>query len=156
MKELIVLGIGNRLMTDDGIGIHIVEELQKINTNKSIQYVIGETDVYFCLNQIENTLITIIIDAAYLHKEPGSICVVALDKVYETTVFPISLHDAHLLDLVRKSGQDIKGLFIGIQPYEINFGTSLSSVLKPQIIRIISDVNNIIEDFVKNKTASCY
>ncbi len=154
MKELIVLGIGNRLMTDDGIGIHIVEELQKINTNKDIQYVVGETDVYFCLNQIENALMTIIIDAAYLYKEAGSISVASLDKLNENPVYPISLHDTHLLDLVRKSGQNIKGLLIGIQPYEIDFGTSLSSVLKSKIIGIIFDVNNIIQDFVKNKIAS--
>ncbi len=146
MKELIVLGIGNRLMTDDGIGIHIVEELQKTNTNTNIQYVVGETDVYFCLDQIENALMTIIIDAAYLNKEPGSISIVSLEKVSENPVYPISVHDTHLLDLVKKSGQYVKGLLIGIEPYEIDFGTSLSWVLESKFIRICKEVKDIIED----------
>ncbi len=153
MKELVVLGIGNRLMTDDGIGIHIVEELQKTNTNIKIQYVVGETDVYFCLNQIENALMAIIIDAAYLNKEPGSISIVPLDKVAENPVYPISVHDTHFLDLVKKSGQNVKGLLIGIEPNEIGFGTSLSSVLESKFMEIISDVNYIIEDFMKNKNS---
>ncbi len=153
MKELIVLGIGNRLMTDDGIGIHIVEELQKTNTNTKIQYVVGETDVYFCLNQIENSLMTIIIDAVYLNEEPGSISIVSLEKVSENPVYPISVHDTHLLDLVKKFGQNVKGLLIGIEPNEIGFGTSLSSVLESKFMEIISDVNCIIEDFMKNKNS---
>ncbi len=153
MKELIVLGIGNRLMSDDGIGIHIVEELQKTNTNTNIQYVAGETDVYFCLNQIANALITIIIDAAYLNKEPGSISILSLDKVSENPVYPISVHDMHFLDWVKKSEQNIKGLLIGIEPYEIDFGTSLSSILKSKFTGIISNVNYIIDDFMKNKNS---
>lgn len=47
MKELLVLGIGNILMMDDGIGVYIVEELKNRNTNPCIRYVIGETDVFF-------------------------------------------------------------------------------------------------------------
>ena len=58
MKEVLVLGIGNRLMMDDGIGVLVVEELKKRNTNPYIRYIIGETDTYFCMNQMEEALMT--------------------------------------------------------------------------------------------------
>ena len=141
-------------MMDDGIGIHIVEELQKTNSNTDIQYVVGETDVYYCLNQIENALMTIIIDAAYLNKEPGSISIVPIAQVFDNPVYQISVHDMNFLDWVKKSGQHVKGLLIGIEPYEIDFGTSLSPILEAHFTGLCDGVRDVIEDCVQNKKAS--
>lgn len=44
MKEIVVLGIGNRLMMDDGIGVRLVEELDQREHVPYIRYVPGETD----------------------------------------------------------------------------------------------------------------
>ncbi len=48
----------------------------------------------------------------------------------------------------------VKGMLIGIEPYKINFGTSLSSVLESKFLGICKDVKGIIEDCVKNKKTS--
>ncbi|ACL75431.1 hydrogenase maturation protease [Ruminiclostridium cellulolyticum] len=152
MKELIVIGIGNRLMMDDGIGVRVVEELKSKNTKADILYVVGETDVYYCLNQIEDALMVIIIDAVYLKKEPGSISIIPFDRASENYINPMSVHDCNLLGEMR--GKNIKGVLIGIEPYEINYSTSLSEVLESRYIRISEDIGDIIEDFTKNKRAS--
>ena len=57
------MGIGNRLMMDDGIGIYLVEELAKLDEQSNIDYLVGESDVDYCLNQIEELTPVIILDA---------------------------------------------------------------------------------------------
>lgn len=145
MKKILVLGIGNRLMMDDGIGVYIVEELKKRNTDPNIRYVTGETDIYFCLEQMKNALFTIIIDAALLGNEPGTISVVSLDRVLNNSIRPISVHDSHLLNEIKMTDKNSEGLFIGIEPYEINYAPCLSQILQKHYFKIIEEIENIIK-----------
>lgn len=149
MKEVLVLGIGNRLMMDDGIGVYVVEELKERNTNPSIRYVIGETDIYFCLNQIEKAFYIIIVDAACFNKEPGEISTIPLEQVFKNPIQPISIHDSHLLSEIEMTGKNIEGLFIGIEPYEINYSFDLSAILQEQFFKIVEGIENIIISYVR-------
>jgi hydrogenase maturation protease len=149
MKEVIVLGIGSRLMMDDGIGVYIVETLKRRNTNPGIRYVIGETDIYFCLDQIEKAPYIIIVDAACFHKEPGTISTIPLGQVFKNPIHPISVHDSHLLSEIETKGMNLEGLFIGIEPYEINYSFGLSAILKEQYFKIVQGTENIITSHVR-------
>lgn len=144
MKELLVLGIGNILMMDDGIGVYIVEELKNRNTNPCIRYVIGETDVFFCLNQIEEAANSIIIDAAYLGNKPGTLSILPLRQVLKNPDQLISIHESSLLREIKITGKSIEGLFICIEPYEINYYQGLSSILQAEFRKIAKEMENII------------
>ena len=144
MKEVLVLGIGNRLMMDDGIGVYVVEELKKRNTNPGIQYVIGETDIYFCLNHIEKSSYTIIVDAAFFDKEPGTISTFPLEQVFKNPIQPISVHDSYLLNEIKMRGKGIEGVFIGIEPHEVNYCPNLSTNLQEKFIKVVEKIESII------------
>ncbi len=45
MEKIIVLGIGNLLMMDDGIGIYLIEQLCKLNCTPYVSFLIGESDI---------------------------------------------------------------------------------------------------------------
>ncbi len=145
MRELIILGIGNRLMMDDGIGVHIVEELRKRDTNSGIRYVVGETDIYYCLEQIVDDSYVIIVDAAYLGEKPGTLSIIPLQQVSESPVKQISIHDSHLLNEIRLSSKIIDGVFIGVEPYEIDYSLNLSVALQSQFSEIADLVGRIIQ-----------
>ncbi|WP_010244485.1 hydrogenase maturation protease [Acetivibrio cellulolyticus] len=149
MKEVLVLGIGNRLMMDDGIGVYVVEELEKRNTNPDIRYVIGETDIYYCLNYIKKATYIIVVDAACLSKEPGEISTIPLEQVFKNPIQPISIHDSHLLSEIEMTGKSIEGLFFGIEPYEINYSFGLSAILQEQFFKIVEGIENIITSHVR-------
>jgi hydrogenase maturation protease len=149
MKDVLVLGIGNRLMMDDGIGVYVIETLKKINTNPCIRYVIGETDVYFCLDQIKKASYIIIVDAACLGKEPGVISTIPLEQVFKNPIKPISIHDSHLLSEIEMACKSIEGLFVGIEPYEINYSFGLSAILQEQFFKIVDGIENIIASHVQ-------
>ncbi|HEY9062843.1 MAG TPA: hydrogenase maturation protease [Pseudobacteroides sp.] len=149
MKEILVLGIGNLLMMDDGIGVNVVETLKKRNTNPGIRYVIGETDIYFCLNHIQKASYTVIVDAACLDKEPGAIRAIPLGQVFKNPIRPISAHDFHLFSQIEMTDKIIEGLFIGVEPYKIDYSFGLSAILQEQYFKIVERIENIITSCIR-------
>ena len=150
MKKVIVFGVGNRLMIDDGIGIHVVEELSRRNQNPYIRYVVGETDIYYCLQQIEEDSNVIIIDAAYLGDKPGDISTIPFPEAFENSVQSIYAHESDFLNEIKLTGSNIKGLFIGIKPFDINYGMDLSSILKQQFSNIVDECKSVIGLFIEH------
>lgn len=144
MKKVLVLGIGNRLMMDDGIGVHVVEELGKRNADPDVCYVAGETDAGFCLQQIEEASTVIIVDAACLGKEPGAICNIPLRQALQCSPNTISFHEFDLFKELIIEGKGIEGMLIGIEPYYINYGMRLSDVLQDMFPDIVYNVKSII------------
>jgi hydrogenase maturation protease len=150
MKTLLVFGIGNRLMMDDGIGVHVVEELKKQRINPLVQYVIGETDIYYCLDQVSEDSYIIVVDAAYLGEKPGTLSIVELNMVSDIPVNKTSIHESHFLSEVRLSGKKIEGILIGIEPSEINYGINLSPDIQERFIEIVNYTSQIIEHVINN------
>lgn len=150
MKTLLVFGIGNRLMMDDGIGVHVVEKLKRQSVNSIARYIIGETDTYYCLDQILEDSYIIVVDAAYLGEKPGTLSIIQLNKVLESTVNQTSIHESHLLSEIRLSGKKVEGIFIGIEPSEIDYGFNLSQDIQNRFEEIVNYVRQIIEHTIHN------
>ncbi|RBW70970.1 hydrogenase maturation protease [Bacillus taeanensis] len=148
MDSIIVLGIGNQLMMDDGIGIYIVEKLKKQNKDNRIQYVIGESDIDYCLNVIEKAEFIIIVDAAISGKTPGEITVFPLHALTYQEELGFSSHNLHFLNLICHSNKRYKGIIIGIEPHEVNFHFGLSHLLDKRFSAITKKVNQIINKHV--------
>ena len=146
MKEILVLGIGNRLLMDDGIGIYIVEELSLQNTNPNIKYVAGETDIAYCLEEIKETSFTFIIDAAILGKKPGEVTAIPINDTLNKINLPFSFHGIHLLEEIKFLGKQVNGVLIGIEPYKIDYFMGLSLVLKEQFSNIAEKIKKILQN----------
>lgn len=144
MEKICVLGIGNRLMMDDGIGVYIVEKLKKDNKQDSVKFVIGETDIDYCLDEITKADFIIVIDAAGAGKNPGDITILSLNEAVNKTDIGLSLHNLHFFQLAKYSNNSLKGILIGIEPFEINYGFGLSNVLKNMLPQIVDSVNTIL------------
>lgn len=151
MKKVVVIGIGNKLMMDDGIGVYVVEEMKKRNFNKFINYVSGETDTYYCLNQIEDLSYLVIIDAAFHGNKPGATCIIPLEEVLKNTYHPISIHESHLINEIKFTGKCFEGVFICIEPYEINYFFGLSSLLKKQFTNIVYETGKTVENILNSE-----
>lgn len=150
MEDMIVLGIGNRMMMDDGIGIYLVEELSKQDVKSNIRYLIGESDIDYCLDQIENAAFVIILDAVFSETNPGEISAYSLSSLHECQPLDISPHNLHLFQALQRE-KKIKGFLIGVEPYEISFHIGLSKILEEKKPAILQNVRMIIEKLL-NKT----
>ena len=148
MKKILVLGMGNKLMMDDGIGAYVVETLSSRNVYTDISYIVGETDVYFCLKHIEEASFLIILDAACLNKTPGTISIIPFAQIFGVPIHSFSLHDFNLLSEIILKGKGVEGLFIGIEPYEINYCYGLSAFLQDQFLDIVEKVEEVISHYL--------
>ncbi|MGG1629832.1 hydrogenase maturation protease [Rossellomorea sp. NRS-1567] len=148
MEKIIVLGIGNQLMMDDGIGIYLVEELSKLNHAPHISFLIGESDIDYCMDQIKKATFVIIVDAVLSGNKPGELTVYPLDNLHEYQTLDISAHNFHLFQSLYQQRESIKGYLIGVEPYEIRFHIGLSNSLKERWKTILEEASATIDRLI--------
>jgi len=132
--KTLVLGVGNKLMSDEGIGVHAVERLAaEYVLPQEVQVLDGGTlglDLLYYLEGAENLLI---VDAAETGKEPGTMIRLADDEVPAFMSIKISPHQMGVPDMLAAAKlKDIypKRLVLwGIQPEQIRLGLDLSPTL---------------------------
>ena len=98
-NKILILGIGNYLMGDEGIGVHAAERLQKENLPSFVDVVDGGTGGFHLLEYFETYETIILIDATLDNNPNGTI---RLIKPRFAQDFPkaMSTHDIGLKDMV--------------------------------------------------------
>jgi len=138
-----VVGVGNLLLKDEGIGVHIARALQQIDIPHNVKIIDGGTslDLPDCLENVDKL---IIIDAVKTGGQPGTIYRFHPYDMDIESEGIISLHElglAQSLRMMRLIGNEPKEtVIIGIEPKEINWGTELSAELQQKIPEIINIV----------------
>jgi hydrogenase maturation protease len=150
MKRILIIGIGSRIMLDDAIGISIVEDLKNKNINPNVTYILGETDVNYCIGEILKYDSIIVIDAFLSGKPPGNITVFPINELSnEKEDSFYSMHGEHLLTVLGSTKYTLEGIFIGIEPFEINYGFSLSKELQNDYSCILRNVQQHINEYIE-------
>jgi hydrogenase maturation protease len=152
MKRTIVLGIGNRLMCDDGIGVRIVEALGAGNTTENIRYLAGETDVFYCLDELEKADHCILIDAACTGREPCCISVFDLKEVLSQSRALLSLHDFDLIHAMKRYQVIKEGILVTIEICSAVFSEELTELMQERLDEIIREVRVIINNSLNTRT----
>src|SRR5512140_646921 len=106
-KDIIVLGLGNVLMSDEGIGIYIVNELQKQAAKfPNTEFMDAGTGGMNVLHLIANRKKAIIIDCALMGQTAGTIRKFTPGDVKSVKqVSHFSLHDVDILKVLEISNQ---------------------------------------------------
>ena len=99
MARRLVLGIGNVLMGDEGVGVHAIEYLQRESWPADVELVDGGTGGFHLLDYLSAKEPLVMIDATFDGKPVGT--VTTLRPKYARD-FPraLSAHDIGLRDLV--------------------------------------------------------
>ncbi len=150
MKALI-LGIGNTLLSDEGIGIHVVEYLRRRHPeNDEMRYLDGGTLSFTLAAEIEASDHLIVVDSAQLGESPGAVrCFLdaEMDRFLGTSKH--SVHEVGLLDLM-----DIARLtetlpahraLVGIQPDSLGWGDAPSAVVARAIPEAANRVLGLLD-----------
>ncbi|MCX6007204.1 MAG: hydrogenase maturation protease [Chloroflexi bacterium] len=144
-----VLGIGNPLCSDDGIGIRIIQEMRSSGRYKTIDLIDGGTapDLFSLLD--ENVESLIIVDALKGGKKPGSIYRLVVTDENIAQEPPVSLHGLGVLDSLKMMKQlDLhrpQVTILGIEPIDTSHGLKLSPLLEA----LIPDIINAIEEEIR-------
>jgi len=148
-KKIRVIGFGNVLLHDDGVGIFVIEELQKFKF-PNIEFINGGINGIDIISFIEGAKKVIIIDAVIGNGKIGNVYKVDLNKIYlfENSPMPLSLHEFKwnymipLAKTVLNENFPEKVIFYGIEinNNNIQYKVGLSQELKkhfPKIIKLI-------------------
>ena len=148
-NKIKIIGIGNPLAGDDGVGIRVIEELKKKRLPENVEIIDAGCDPFIMLEHLDCKKV-IVIDAVKMGKKAGSVVNFATDDVSiidDTKNF--SLHGVGLgyaLKLKRKFYRDIDVRVIGIEPFDVTPGKKITDNLK-QIIPVA--VKNVMEEISK-------
>lgn len=136
----IILGIGNVLLKDEGVGCHVAHALEEIPLPNT-KVIDGGTSPNILLP--EDTGKLIVVDAAKGGGMPGEVYRFRLDDIALERKSFLSLHDIGLIDnlllmrLLHNTGETI---IIGVEPKEIEWGLELSPELQEKIPRIVETI----------------
>ncbi len=141
MKNILVLGVGNVLLKDEGIGVHVVEIMEDMGLPENVTLVNGGVSGIDLLGAIEEADKVIIVDAVDAGVEAGAVFRFNADQV---RVFlnehKTSLHQVDLFDTLKIAmflDRCPETVIIGVQPKEITWGMELTPDLDSAVPRVI-------------------
>jgi hydrogenase maturation protease len=147
-KKIIVLGIGNLILRDEGVGVHAVRELERRDLPAHVEVIDGGTYLMDLLSVIQEAARIIVIDALRGGGEPGTIYRVFPDDLMAEAERTLSLHQVGLLDvlgMVRQLGGDPQVVIIGVEPKEISWGMELTAEVEAKLPKVIETVLEELE-----------
>lgn len=149
MKTLI-LGIGNVLLGDEGIGVHCIKYLEKQKLPTNVHLLDGGTGGFHLLEYFQKYSRIIMIDATMDGNPPGTIKIISPKFSNE---FPnvLSSHDIGLKDLLETAtllGTFPQIILITVSISEIQtMNLSLSKEVESAIPSIIEKINELLKNF---------
>jgi hydrogenase maturation protease len=143
-KRIVVLGVGNLLLSDEGVGVHVANKLMGMDLPAGVQVVEGGTDGFRLMNVVTGASRLIVVDAVKGGGPPGSIYRFDIQDaptypdVYKTSVHQIGILEViHLSELI---GEAPGTTIIGVEPKSIGMGMELSPEVQAKFPRIIEVV----------------
>ena len=155
MHKLGVIGVGNPLRRDDGIGILLLEHLRKQQSPfaEHITLIDGGTASMNLLPVLSRFEHLLIIDATDFHGIPGTVRVFHDEEVQSRKApLTLSTHQQDILPLIRIAREldnvprTIK--IFGIQPKDTSFGQGLSPELENKVPSILKQLQSFIKEVV--------
>lgn len=141
-----VLGVGNPLMGDDGVGIAVVEQLWRESLPPSVEVVDAGTGGLDLVHLIAEADTALLVDAVAMGTEPGTLRWFRPQAVQcERELCHFSLHETRLgavLQWLTLLGNQTPVWILGIQPASVRLGEGLSLPVQrsvPQAVRLIRD-----------------
>lgn len=148
MKKILILGVGNVLMGDEGIGVHAVKALGEKNLPKEVELLDGGTGGFHLMSYFQEYENIIMIDATMDKKPAGTVSVIQ-PKFASDFPKALSAHDIGLKDLLEAVAlldklPKIYLITISIKDLN-NMSMELSPVVSKAMPQIINEVDSVLE-----------
>lgn len=147
-KSTLVLGVGNILLSDEGVGVHVVRRLGGMDVPPEAEIVDGGTGGYELIEFFRNKKKIIIIDCLNGDAEPGSIIRASPDQLDLQWGPGFSLHQYGLRELLHHASSltpPPEIIILGVVPENTGSpGLSLSKAVEAKVDRLIAEVLELV------------
>lgn len=148
-KNILVLGLGNILLGDEGVGVRVIEHLLSRSLPDEIEVIDGGTAGYELINFFEGKEKVIIVDAVKTNDTPGSVYKMDLSVVQEDETVQLSLHQIGLKNVFKMASMmdlNPEVTLIGIVPKDYqDYNIGLSEEVEKAIPLAIETVLKELE-----------
>jgi len=166
IDKLLIMGVGNTLKGDDGVGIEFIHNLinyysnkYNISNNKEINKINNKIVFLNCgvvpenftdVIKKENPSHIIIYDAALMGEIPGTLKIIKLDNIssvgFSTHALPMNIIIKYINSFI-----DTQILIIGIEPEQLEFGNKLSKKIYKKNEKFIKLIIKYIDSILENE-----
>jgi len=151
--RILIVGLGNVLMMDDGVGVHAIKELQKDPPGGEVCVAEVGTAVLGAVHLFEWADRILAIDAVKAGGPPGAIY--AFDaEGSEDRGHRMSLHELNLLGALRFIGSAHPRppvVILGVEPAVIDYGMDLSETVRAVLPQVVEAAREIVDGWQQNR-----
>ena len=142
--SVLVLGAGNLLLKDDGVGIHVLRRLEKLELPGEVTLLDAGTGIHRLLEEFSRFDRLIVLDCVQAGAEPGAVFRFRPEDVRESRGVTTSLHQMGLLEILemaRLLDRLPETVIIGIQPGDASpWGEELTPEVEARLDRVVQIV----------------
>ncbi|MFQ5638184.1 MAG: HyaD/HybD family hydrogenase maturation endopeptidase [bacterium] len=144
-KKITILGVGNILLTDEGVGVRVIEELERNFTFPSnVEVYDGGTGGMSLLSVIEEADYLIVVDSVLVGESAGTIVKFNFADLPSDLTRKLSAHEIDIIEVLNIAqvlGKRPPTVIIGIQPKDISsYGTKLTIEKHiPELVELVID-----------------
>lgn len=146
----LILGIGNTLMTDEAVGIRVIERLEAEGDLAGALFMDGGTLSFTLAGPIADCPRLIVVDSAAMGTKAGTVRVFeneAMDRQLSgkgTSVHEVSLMD--LMDMARLTDSlPSPRALVGIEPAKVDWGNELTAPVAEAVPRAMNQIRALLD-----------
>lgn len=150
ITQTVVVGIGNRIRSDDGLGVHALGRLEReARVPPGVTFIDGGTYGLELLSYVSDSTHLLLIDAIDIGKPPGTLVRMANQQLHGLPC-AASVHQVGLADLLATlplvSSTPRETVLLGVQPLSTDWGTELTVPVEAALGRLVEEaVTQLVE-----------
>lgn len=152
--KILVLGLGNTLLSDEGVGVHVVQSLaNEFADDEGVELIDGGTLSFTLAVPIAESNGLIVVDAAQLKDRPGALEVFegeAMDRFLAGNR-KSSVHEVGLMDLMSVARLTdtwpARRALVAIQPERVDWGETPTEAVAAAIPKACAHIRTLLGDW---------
>jgi hydrogenase maturation protease len=141
-RSVLILGLGNILLQDEGVGVRVVEQLQRqYRISGAVEVLDGGTAGMSLLEHIRNRDHLIVVDAVKTGQAPGTVITLSGKEVpafFQSRVSPHQMGLADMLAALELMGEKpAEVTVIGVEPQNLDIGLELSDLVSTRVDELV-------------------
>ena len=147
--KLLVLGIGNVLMGDEGVGVHVVRHLEKEDVPVGVELLDGGTGSFLLLDPMQLARKVILIDATLDANPPGTVRRLAprFSTDYPRTLAAHDIGLKDLLDAFYLLGHNVDVVLFAVSNAPLQ---ELGLDMSPELVAQVPKIAAMVKDEIVN------
>jgi hydrogenase maturation protease len=155
-RRILVLGVGNILFTDEGLGVRCIEQMQeKYTFSGNVTLMDGGTLGTRLMGPILESDYLIVCDAVLCDDKPGSVYRLMGEDLRKSLAFRDSMHQTDLVDTLGMCeivGNRPEAVVIGMEPFDYH---SMALELSPTALSSLPVMIESVITEIKNAGGTC-